>query len=126
MTAHKAGMSLEIFEDHLDRFGGTVGSWPERIRQHAETLLSTSEEARELLAEVNTMETYITRAAPLRAPAGLADRIANRAFQQRQQNELHPTHPAYGLAEQISESFSSANSTSADTATTGSKTDIIA
>ncbi|MBD8891322.1 hypothetical protein [Roseibium litorale] len=125
MTAKEACMSLEAFEDRLDQFGGSLASWPAGDRKHAETLLSMSEEARALLAEVTTMETYLSRAVQLRAPAGLADRIAARAFQQKQ-TELHPSHPAYGLAEQISESFSSQDATSgAETAPgTGLTTDI--
>lgn len=124
MTMHKAEMSLEVFEDHLDRFGGSVVSWPARVRKNAETLLSISEEARALLAEVNTMETYLTRSVPLRAPAGLADRIAARAFEKQQQTELHPSHPAYGLAEQISESFTGTSSRTAGTVVKALKTGI--
>ncbi|MEJ8472586.1 hypothetical protein [Roseibium algae] len=102
MTASCAGMSLEAFEDIIDRLGGKMSSWPRAEQLAAQMLLDVSPEANALLAEVNTMENFLSHTPPLRAPSGLADRITARAFQ----TSVHQNHPAKGLAEKIQESFS--------------------
>ena len=68
-------MNVAEFEDWLDRLGEDVSRWPESQRQAALALLRDSAEAQALLEESRALRRAL--AAPkLRAPAGLADRIA--------------------------------------------------
>jgi hypothetical protein len=71
-------MNVAEFEDWLDRLGEDVSRWPESQRQAALALLKDSAEAQTLLEESRALRRAL--AAPkLRAPAGLADRIAAQA-----------------------------------------------
>jgi hypothetical protein len=73
-------MDIAEFEDLLDRLGDDVSRWPESQRRAAEALVAESAEARALLAEAAMLRGALS-SRPVRAPAGLADRIVARAVQ---------------------------------------------
>jgi len=68
-------MDVKAFEDLIDRRGEDMSRWPEAERGGAEQLLAASDEARTLLEEARTLRKLLA-APPVRAPVGLADRIA--------------------------------------------------
>jgi hypothetical protein len=70
----KRMMDVREFEDLLDRLGEDLSRWPDAQRQAAVDLLSSSPEASALLAHAREMRDALS-APPVRAPAGLADRI---------------------------------------------------
>lgn len=67
-------MELAAFEDLIDRLGDELSRWPDDQRLAAEALLAESAEARALLDEARALREAL-KAPPVRAPAGLADRI---------------------------------------------------
>ena len=67
-------MQVSEFEDLIDRLGDDVSRWPDAQRLAAESLLATSPTAQVLLAESKLIREALTTK-PVRAPAGLADRI---------------------------------------------------
>lgn len=67
-------MDVTEFGDLIDRLGEDLSLWPEDRRGSAEQLLDHSAEARALLEEARTIRRALA-APPVRAPAGLADRI---------------------------------------------------
>ncbi|MHC2579820.1 hypothetical protein ACVI1J_008040 [Bradyrhizobium diazoefficiens] len=67
-------MDVTEFEDLIDRLGEDVSRWPDDRRLSAEQLLSRSAEAQALLAQAQALRAALA-APPVRAPAGLADRI---------------------------------------------------
>ncbi|MGJ4944865.1 hypothetical protein ACQR1W_30175 [Bradyrhizobium sp. HKCCYLS1011] len=67
-------MDVREFEDLIDRLGEDLSGWPEAQRQAAVELLASSPEANALLEEARTLRQALS-APPVRAPAGLADRI---------------------------------------------------
>jgi hypothetical protein len=75
-------MDVSEFEDLIDRLGEDLTRWPEDQRLAAEALLANSSEARALHEEANALR-QILAAPPVRAPAGLADRIAAAASQKK-------------------------------------------
>lgn len=68
-------MDVKEFEDLIDRLGEDFSSWPEAQRLAAAELLASSAEARELHDDARTLREALA-GPPVRAPAGLADRIA--------------------------------------------------
>jgi hypothetical protein len=72
-------MDVVEFEDWLDRLGGDVTKWPDPQRRDAEALLAKSSQAQALLAEALVLRGALA-APPVKAPAGLADRIAAQAL----------------------------------------------
>ena len=71
-------MNLEAFEDALDRYGGDLSRWPDELRNAAEALLQTEDQARSLLRAAQELDAVLA-ADPLPAvDAGLADRIMQR------------------------------------------------
>lgn len=76
MTA--SALSLEGFQDLIDRFGGDLSTWPATDRTAADMLLSHSAEAQSLLATAQGLDAGL--AATPKAPAGLADRIVAAAL----------------------------------------------
>jgi hypothetical protein len=84
-------MDVTMFEDMIDRLGEDLSRWPDDQRLAAEDLLSSSSEARALLEEARALRQALA-APPVRAPAGLADRIVAAA------SEL-PAEPATPRAE---------------------------
>jgi len=72
-------MSQEAFQDHLDRLGCDLASWPPPARDAARALLATSLEARHALEGAETLARALT-APPVEAPAGLKDRIIDKAL----------------------------------------------
>jgi hypothetical protein len=67
-------MNVADFEDLLDRLGEDMSSWPAPQREAAAVLLRSSDEARALLDQAKLLRRALS-APPLRAGAGLADRI---------------------------------------------------
>jgi hypothetical protein len=67
-------MDVREFEDLLDRLGEDISRWPDAQRQAAADLLSSSPDASALLAQARELREALS-APPVRAPAGLADRI---------------------------------------------------
>ena len=74
-------MDVTEFEDLIDRLGEDLTRWPEELRLAGEALLAASSEARALVEEARSIREALA-ASPVRAPAGLADRIAAAAAQQ--------------------------------------------
>jgi|AGTN01.1.fsa_nt_gi hypothetical protein len=72
MTARP--LTVEGFQDLLDRLGATLDSWPEPDRAAAESLLAASTEARERFDAARTLESRLRDGTP-KAPPGLVDRI---------------------------------------------------
>jgi hypothetical protein len=67
-------LDVAEFEDLLDRLGEDLSAWPAAQQQAATSLLLYSAEARAHLAEARLLRQALT-AAPVRASAGLVDRI---------------------------------------------------
>ncbi|MGY8667546.1 hypothetical protein Q3C01_35045 [Bradyrhizobium sp. UFLA05-109] len=67
-------MDITEFEDLIDRLGEDLSLWPEDRRSPAEELLAHSADARALLEAARALRNALA-APPVRAPAGLADRI---------------------------------------------------
>jgi len=67
-------MNVADFEDLLDRLGDDMSTWPAPQQQSAATLLRSSDEARRTLDEARRLRRALS-AAPIRARAGLTDRI---------------------------------------------------
>jgi hypothetical protein len=86
----RAAMDVSEFEDLIDRLGEDLTRWPEDRRLAAEALLANSSEARALHEEAKALR-QILAAPPVRAPAGLADRIAAAAASQKKVEEAAPS-----------------------------------
>jgi len=67
-------MNITEFEDLLDRLGEDMSTWPAPLQQAAAVLLGSSDQARGLLEESRLVRRALA-GTPIRAPAGLADRI---------------------------------------------------
>ncbi|MET4256572.1 hypothetical protein ABIC09_001503 [Bradyrhizobium sp. S3.12.5] len=68
-------MDVTEFEELIDRLGEDLSLWPDDRRLPAEELLKRSSAAQALLEEMRALRQALA-APPVRAPAGLADRIA--------------------------------------------------
>jgi hypothetical protein len=68
-------MDVTEFEELIDRLGEDLSLWPDDRRLPAEELLKRSSAAEALLEEMRALRQALA-APPVRAPAGLADRIA--------------------------------------------------
>lgn len=78
------GMDIATFEDLIDRLGEDLSCWPDDQRLAAVQLLASSAEARTLYEEASALRQAL-KAPPVRAPAGLVDRIAAAAAKLPQQ-----------------------------------------
>ena len=67
-------MDVATFEDLIDRLGDDLSRWPDDQRLPAVQLLASSAEARALYEEASAVRRALA-APPVRAPAGLVDRI---------------------------------------------------
>jgi hypothetical protein len=67
-------MDAKEFEDLIDRYGEDLSRWPEGLRQPAAVLLVSSQQARAIIEAARFIREALS-APPVRAPAGLADRI---------------------------------------------------
>jgi hypothetical protein len=76
-------MKLEEFEDLLDRFGEDLTVWPASARKAGRELLRNSGDARRIMQEARALRQAMAAAEPVRAPAGLADRIVAEAMHAR-------------------------------------------
>ena len=75
-------MDVTEFEDLIDRLGDDLTRWPEDRRLAAEALLAVSCAARARHDEAKALRAALA-APPVRAPAGLADRIVAAARAQK-------------------------------------------
>ena len=89
-------MDVSTFEDLIDRLGDEPSQWPDDQRLAAEELLASSAEARALLEEARALRVALA-APPVRAPAGLADRII--AAARRLTGEPTASQPEQKIAE---------------------------
>jgi hypothetical protein len=71
-------MDVAEFEDLIDRLGEDLSRWPDAPRLAAEHLLASSSEARARHEEARALRRALA-GPPVRAPAGLADRIVTAA-----------------------------------------------
>jgi hypothetical protein len=78
----RAAMDVGEFEDLIDRLGEDLTRWPEDRRAAAEALLAVSSKAQALHDEAKALRRALA-APPVRAPAGLADRIVAAAARQK-------------------------------------------
>ena len=67
-------MDVTEFEELIDRLGEDLSLWPDDRRLPADELLARSSAAQALLEEARALRRALA-APPVRAPAGLADRI---------------------------------------------------
>ncbi|NEW95814.1 hypothetical protein [Rhodopseudomonas sp. BR0G17] len=74
-------MDVAELEDLIDRLGEDPSRWPDDRRLAAERLLQESAAARALLAQARAVREALS-APPVRAPAGLADRIVAAAMRE--------------------------------------------
>lgn len=74
-------ITLQTFEDHLDRWGGALAVWPVEPRGEAEALLAGSAEARALLADMVEVEAAL--ALPAFELSGRFAAVATRHAQDR-------------------------------------------
>ncbi|MBR0963491.1 hypothetical protein JQ554_05190 [Bradyrhizobium diazoefficiens] len=75
-------MDVTEFEELIDRLGEDLSLWPDDRRLPAEELLLGSAAAQALLDEARVLRQALA-APPVRAPAGLADRIVAAAANMR-------------------------------------------
>lgn len=87
-------MDVAEFEDLIDRLGEDMSLWPEPQRVAAAQLLETSDQARTVLDAAEVLRRALS-APPIKAPAGLAERIVSAAMQQAPE----PTSPAPDAAD---------------------------
>lgn len=71
-------LTLDAFQELLDRLGGDVSGWPAAERTAALSLLENSPQAQEMLAHAGMLDAALAQAP--KAPRGLADRIVNAAL----------------------------------------------
>jgi hypothetical protein len=88
-------MDIAKFEELIDRLGDDPSRWPDDQRREAERLVATSAEAQRLLADAKAVREALA-APPVRAPAGLADRIVTAA----RQAQVEPQGSTEGEADQ--------------------------
>lgn len=86
-------MDVAELEDLIDRLGEDPSRWPDDRRLAAERLLQESAAARALLAQVRAVREALS-APPVRAPAGLADRIVAVAVRAETAKTTAKTEPA--------------------------------
>lgn len=71
-------MTINKFQTMLDEHGAIIKLWPLKELWKARMLLVVSSEARKRLATAKTIHRHLTK--PVRAPAGLSDRILQAAL----------------------------------------------
>jgi hypothetical protein len=70
-------MDLTTFNDHLDRLGAALETWPHALRLEAEALLRTSAEAEEALADARALANLLAALPDVPAPPDLAGQISS-------------------------------------------------
>jgi len=84
-------MDVAEFENLIDRLGEDLSCWPDAQRLAAEDLLASSSDARQLHEEARAVRQALA-GPPVRAPAGLADRIVTAAGKMKVESETPPAH----------------------------------
>ncbi len=84
-------MDVREFEDLIDRLGEDLSRWPDAQRLAAEELLASSAEARDLHDDARVLR-QVLASPPVRAPAGLADRIVAAASKLTAEPATPPTN----------------------------------
>ena len=69
-------MTAAEFQDLLERFGEDLSGWPVPLRDEALSLVKRDPQARAALKEAEALRNAILDVPPIKAPAGLAGRIA--------------------------------------------------
>lgn len=80
MSGSQPRLTLSEFQDLLDRHGPELAHWPAASAEAARDLLGRSAEARALLKEAHGLSRLFAAEGTVRAPAGLAGRIARAAM----------------------------------------------
>jgi hypothetical protein len=70
-------LTLEEFEAALDRDGADLSKWPAQQQVAAMALMAQSVDARQLFESARQVEELLAGASGIKAPKGLADRIAS-------------------------------------------------
>ncbi|PLX38692.1 MAG: hypothetical protein C0606_05510 [Hyphomicrobiales bacterium] len=73
-------MTLDEFQDCLDRLGDDLALWPAEQAGPGRDLLAGNASARAMLREAKELRTLFAAEAPVHAPAGLAARIVEAAM----------------------------------------------
>jgi hypothetical protein len=73
-------MNRSGFQDAIDRLGEDLATWPLPDRQAALHLLAREPDLRACLDDASRLRAALLDQAPIRAPAGLADRIVKAAL----------------------------------------------
>ena len=81
MDQDRSKYQLSQFQDDLDRYGARLEDWPDAVRAQAQALIDASAEARMLIDAAKVLWDS-SKAAPVKAPAGLAQRIVKTALEQ--------------------------------------------
>jgi hypothetical protein len=71
---------LKDFEAAVDAFGANLAAWPDDLRAEGMALLRLSPEAYAILDAEAQVRAGLLNLRPIRAPAGLADRIVSKAL----------------------------------------------
>lgn len=69
-------MTAAEFQDLLERYGEDLSGWPLPLRDEALSLVKRDPQARAALREAEALRDAILAVPPIKAPAGLAGRIA--------------------------------------------------
>ncbi len=69
-------MDVNTFNDHLDRLGPELTTWPDELRAEATALLEDSAEAADALADARTLANLLQAMPQVPAPDYLAGRIS--------------------------------------------------
>jgi hypothetical protein len=96
-------MDVAEFEDLIDRLGEDLSCWPDTQRLAAETLLASSADARKLHEDARAVRQALA-GPPMRAPAGLTDRIVTAAGKLKVEPETPPAHDETGKSDGATQS----------------------
>lgn len=83
-------MNRSGFQDAIDRLGEDLATWPLPERRAALHLLAREPDLRARLDDAAVLRAALLDQAPIRAPAGLADRIVEAALGPGAANAAHP------------------------------------
>jgi hypothetical protein len=100
-------MDIEEFDDCVDRLGEDPTLWPSPAREQGLALLRDEPAARAIVSQAKLLRTALSSVPPARAPAGLADRIVQKAVAARA--PAAPIVPARGawLSRMLADLFAS-------------------
>ena len=79
MAKNSSEMSLERFEELLNRFGSELENWPEMDRENAKSFLESSDAAQKLVLIERSINKFLSSQGHPTPPRSLTDRIINKA-----------------------------------------------